>query len=75
LIYQNYLEFEEWKSIEEVSSSSRFVKKRGTRFNKDKTIATSVYYCHRSGIFSSKATGKRAMKIIGSCKIGKCQNQ
>jgi len=22
-----------------------------------------------------QATGKRAMKIIGSCKIGKCQNQ
>lgn len=47
--FVSFQEFEEWKSIEEVSCSSRFVKKRGTRFNKDKTVATSVYYCHRSG--------------------------
>ncbi|XP_025418415.1 uncharacterized protein LOC112689107 [Sipha flava] len=47
-----------------------FLKKRETRFNKNKTLAMSVYYCHHSRIFSSKAIGKRIMKIIGSCKMG-----
>ncbi|XP_025192158.1 uncharacterized protein LOC112592355 [Melanaphis sacchari] len=64
LNFVNFQEFEEWKSNEEVSTLSRFIKQRWSRFNKDKTVSTSIYYCHRSGKFTSKATGKRAMKII-----------
>lgn len=30
---------------------------------------TKKYHCHRTGVFISKSTGKRALKITGSCKI------
>lgn len=62
--------FEEWKETEEVNMSTRYVKHRGSRLNKNGTI-TTIYYCHRSGVFKSKNTGKRTLKLVGSCKIGK----
>ncbi|KAE9521501.1 hypothetical protein AGLY_018100, partial [Aphis glycines] len=47
---------------------TRYVKHRGSRVNKNGTI-TTMYYCHRSGVFISKNTGKRTLKLVGSCKI------
>jgi len=42
--------FDEWKENEEVNMSTRYVKHRRSRMNKNKTI-TTIYYCHCSKIF------------------------
>lgn len=43
---------------------------QSVKFNKDRTISTRKYYCHRSGVFISKSVEKRVLKITGPCKIG-----
>ncbi|XP_029348723.1 uncharacterized protein LOC103311925 [Acyrthosiphon pisum] len=65
-------EFNDWRQREEISTSTRFVQHRGVKFNKNKTVTTRKYYCHRSGVFNSKSMGKRSLKITGSCKINQC---
>ncbi|CAI6359109.1 unnamed protein product [Macrosiphum euphorbiae] len=63
-------EFNDWKEKEELATSTRYVRHRGSKANMDKTVTTK-YHCHRSGVFKSKGKGERALKITGSCKIGK----
>jgi len=62
--------FEQWKENEEVNMSLWYVKHKGSRMNKNKTIST-IYYCHHSEVFKSKNTRKHTLKLVGSCKIGK----
>ena len=47
---------------------SCFIKKGGSQNNN-----VQRYYCRRSGIYKSRGTKKRHLKIQGSCKVGtKC---
>jgi len=57
-----------WKAEVERTSESKFVVRHGAKRTKDST--KSVYYCHRSGQFTTDSTGKRQMKTQGSCKSG-----
>ena len=68
------LEFFTWKQAEEIRTNSRFIQLRGLRRQRRKgeEISTLKFVCNRSGIFHSKSNGKRAYRIKGSSKIGKC---
>uniref|UniRef100_A0A2S2NN27 Uncharacterized protein n=1 Tax=Schizaphis graminum TaxID=13262 RepID=A0A2S2NN27_SCHGA len=70
LIFSFIIGFDEWKENEEISMLTRYVRHKRSRVNQNKTI-TTIYYCHRSGVIRTKNTGKRTLKLVGSCKIGK----
>ena len=66
--FTTYDEFLKWKSSEEESCFSNYVKHRGSVL-KD-SIRYSYFYCNRSGDLKSKGTGARNTKIQKSSKIG-----
>lgn len=64
----NIDEFEKWKAAEELATKSYYV-----RNSSAKTYGTSkihYLYCNRSG-HKAKGSGKRQLKLQGSCKIDK----
>lgn len=63
-------EFISWKCEEEAKSTSRFVARRGAVRNS--SGCRTVYYCNRSGVHVSEATGKRQLKSQGSVRSGHC---
>ncbi|KAJ8914484.1 hypothetical protein NQ315_002756 [Exocentrus adspersus] len=68
--FDNYDNFLTWKEDEEKRCKNRYVKKYGARAT-IKGCKRIIYYCHRSGFYKSKNTGKRHLKVQGSRKIGK----
>ncbi|XP_035212514.1 uncharacterized protein LOC118186517 isoform X1 [Stegodyphus dumicola] len=66
--FESVEEFKAWKTFVEKSSSDRYVREfSGLRI---KSGSRTYYYCHRSGMHKSKATGKKMIKIQGSNKVG-----
>jgi hypothetical protein len=55
-------EFNKWKRLIESESFTEYRVKRISEKN-------LRFICHRSGYFTSKGSGKRSMKISGTCKI------
>lgn len=59
--------FNIWKKEQENSLNSIYVQESGSRIHGN--ISKKYFYCHRSGVFTSKGKGQRALKVQGSCKI------
>ncbi|XP_035212527.1 uncharacterized protein LOC118186520 [Stegodyphus dumicola] len=66
--FESVEEFKAWKTFVEKSSSDRYV--RASSAIRIKSGSRTYYYCHRSGLQRSIATGKKMLKIQGSNKIG-----
>uniref|UniRef100_T1ITT2 ZSWIM1/3 RNaseH-like domain-containing protein n=1 Tax=Strigamia maritima TaxID=126957 RepID=T1ITT2_STRMM len=77
LNFNNFGEFEKWKSEEENKCVVSFVSPRGRVENENET--TYYYICNRSGLYTPKVDDfdrKRVLKSQGSVKINfKCTSQ
>nr|CAI5829498.1 unnamed protein product [Callosobruchus analis] len=69
-IFDNFLQFLEWKKQEENCTFYRYVKRCSTKISKVGE-KRATYYCHRSGTFKSRSKGHRKIKKQGTKKIGK----
>ena len=67
--FKSMAEFEEWKIKEETASKSYFVRNSSSKICGSNKFY--YYYCNRSGSYKGKGSGKRQLKIQGSCKTGK----
>ena len=59
-----------WKGEEEKRHNSSYVRQCAPQTTSSGTVKRHYYYCHRSGKYSSKATGSWHLKVQGSCKVG-----
>jgi len=62
-------EFLTWKSSEEYSTASRYIKVRRDVRNSQGDVRR-VYRCHRSGSYRPRGRWGRQLKVQGTCKIG-----
>uniref|UniRef100_A0A0A9XBJ9 V-type proton ATPase subunit E n=1 Tax=Lygus hesperus TaxID=30085 RepID=A0A0A9XBJ9_LYGHE len=69
LRFENVEEFVSWKADIEKKTSSRFFKKTGTKTIKMEDKKVEYYQCHRNGVYKSRGTGKRKIKLQSSNKI------
>ena len=67
LQFNTYEEFKEWKKNLEKTTNAEFVQKCGAKRKQNGKVI--YFYCHRSGIFTSKGTGERCLKQHGSNRI------
>ncbi|KAJ8984196.1 hypothetical protein NQ317_011105 [Molorchus minor] len=69
--FSSYNKFVQWKEALENKQQSQFTKVRGTK--RDNSGNQTMYFrCHRNGIFHSKSTGARHIKLQGTNKTGYC---
>lgn len=60
--FNSMSDFEFWKKSVEKDTTSAYV-----LYYSNSSV--KVYKCHRSGMYRKRGSNKRAMKLIGSCKI------
>nr|XP_023028933.1 uncharacterized protein LOC111517119 isoform X1 [Leptinotarsa decemlineata] len=65
--FDTFDEFLLWKTEEEKTAKSLFIKNRASQNSTNSTKI--VYECHRSGNYTAKGKGKRRLKSQGSNKI------
>lgn len=63
------LEFNQWKTEEEDTTTCRYVKGRRDVKRAD-GVVRRAYYCHHSGRYVPQGKGVRHLKVQGSCKTG-----
>ncbi|KFM82667.1 hypothetical protein X975_19121, partial [Stegodyphus mimosarum] len=66
--FESVEEFKAWKTFVEKCNSDRYIRLSSSK--RIKSGSKEYYYCHRSGVHESKATGKKMIKIQGSNKVG-----
>ncbi|CAB0008236.1 unnamed protein product [Nesidiocoris tenuis] len=68
--FQTVDEFNSWKERVEREEMSRYIVLKGTA--KLKTVNVTYFRCYRDGLFHSRGTGKRLLKVKGTNKMNGC---
>ena len=66
--FDDYTLFVKWKEEEESRNSCTYVQRCAPQMRQDTRFL--YFYCNRSGKYTAKGEGKRALKLQGSCKLG-----